>query len=209
MKDYREVYRKWAESPFVDDQTRAELASIASDDREIYERFYKAMGFGTGGMRGIIGAGTNRINRYVIRKATLGYAQYLKRHDEAAAARGVIIAHDNRHMSREFCMETAGVLAAQGIRAFIFDDLRTTPELSFAVRHQKAAGGVVITASHNPPEYNGYKLYDEHGCQLVPRYTDELCAIIDQIDDPLSIQSLTPEQAGDLITGLGKDVDEA
>ncbi|MBQ9098238.1 MAG: phospho-sugar mutase [Clostridia bacterium] len=209
MKDYREVYRKWAESPFVDDQTRAELASIASDDREIYERFYKAMGFGTGGMRGIIGAGTNRINRYVIRKATLGYAQYLKRHDEAAAARGVIIAHDNRHMSREFCMETAGVLAAQGIRAFIFDDLRTTPELSFAVRHQKAAGGVVITASHNPPEYNGYKLYDEHGCQLVPRYTDELCAIIDQIDDPLSIQSLTPEQAGELITVLGKEVDEA
>ena len=106
-------------------------------------------------------------------------------------------------------METAGVLAAQGIRAFIFDDLRTTPELSFAVRHQKAAGGVVITASHNPPEYNGYKLYDEHGCQLVPRYTDELCAIIDQIDDPLSIQSLTPEQAGELITVLGKEVDEA
>lgn len=209
MKEYLEAYREWVESPYADADTRAELAAIEGDDREIYERFYKAIEFGTGGMRGVIGAGTNRINRYVIRKATLGYAMYLKQTNCDAAEQGVVIAHDNRRMSREFCLETAGVLAAEGIRAYIFDDLRTTPELSFAVRHCKAAGGVVITASHNPPEYNGYKLYDRRGCQLVPRYTDVLISIINGIEDPLSIKSLSVEEAGDLIRVLGPEVDEA
>ena len=209
MKGYLESYREWLESPFVDDETRAELEAIRGDDNEIRARFLHPMGFGTAGLRGIIGAGRGRINRYVVRKATLGYAQYLKAKDSTAAQRGIIIAHDNRHMSREFCLETAGVLAAQGIRAYIFDSLRTTPELSFAVRYLGAAGGVVITASHNPPEYNGYKLYDENGCQLVPRYTDELSEIIRAIEDPLSIRSLSQEEAGDLIRVLGPEVDEA
>ena len=209
MKDYMETYREWLNSPFIDENTRAELAAIEGNEAEIHARFYRTMEFGTAGMRGIIGAGTNRINRYVIRKATLGYANYLKQTNRQAAEQGVVIAHDNRHMSREFCMETAGVLAAQGIRSFIFDGLRPTPELSFAVRHCNAAGGVVITASHNPPEYNGYKLYDKNGCQLVPRYTDALMPIINAIEDPLSIPCLTQEEAGDLITVLGTEVDEA
>ena len=209
MKDYMEIYREWKNSPFVDEETKNELAALEGNEAEIYERFYKAIEFGTGGMRGVIGAGTNRINRYVIRKATLGYAQYLKQTNRRAAEMGVVIAHDNRRMSREFCLETAGVLAAEGIRAYIFDDLRTTPELSFAVRHLGAAGGAVITASHNPPEYNGYKLYDQHGCQLVPCYTDVLISIINKIEDPLSIKSLRPQEAGDLIRVLGPDVDEA
>ena len=209
MKDYMEIYREWKNSPFVDEETKNELAALEGNEAEIYERFYKAIEFGTGGMRGVIGAGTNRINRYVIRKATLGYAQYLKQTNRRAAEMGVVIAHDNRRMSREFCLETAGVLAAEGIRAYIFDDLRTTPELSFAVRHFGAAGGAVITASHNPPEYNGYKLYDQHGCQLVPCYTDVLISIINKIEDPLSIKSFRPQEAGDLIRVLGPDVDEA
>ncbi|MBR6726714.1 MAG: phospho-sugar mutase, partial [Clostridia bacterium] len=209
MKDYLQTYQEWKNSPFVDADTRAELDGIEGNESEIYERFYKAIEFGTGGMRGVIGAGTNRINRYVIRKATLGYAQYLKQTNRKAAEMGVVIAHDNRRMSREFCLETAGVLAAEGIRAYIFDSLRTTPELSFAVRLLGAAGGAVITASHNPPEYNGYKLYDQHGCQLVPCYTDVLISIINKIEDPLSIKSLRPQEAGDLIRVLGPDVDEA
>jgi len=209
MKEYLETYREWKESPFVDEETKQELIALEGNEAEIYERFYKVIEFGTGGMRGVIGAGTNRINRYVIRKATLGYAQYLKQTNRRAAEMGVVIAHDNRRMSREFCLETAGVLAAEGIRAYIFDSLRTTPELSFAVRILGAAGGAVITASHNPPEYNGYKLYDQHGCQLVPCYTDVLISIINKIEDPLSIKSLSLEEAGDLITVLGPEVDEA
>ena len=209
MKDAMTVYREWMESPFVDEQTKAELAAIRGDEAEIRARFQHPMGFGTAGLRGVLGVGTARMNRYVVRKATLGYAEYLKLHYADAATRGVVVAHDNRHKSREFCLETAGVLAAQGIRTYIFDALRTTPQLSFAVRHCHAVGGVVITASHNPPEYNGYKLYDEHGCQLVPRYTDELAAIIGKIENELAIQALTPEQAGGLITVLGPEVDEA
>ena len=208
--EYREAYEKWLTSPAVDETTRAELKKMKENDAEIYDRFYTDIAFGTGGMRGLMGAGTNRINRYTVRRATLGFAQYLKKHGGSdVAGRGVVIAHDNRRMSREFCLETAGVLAAQGIRAFIFDGLRPTPELSFAVRHCHAAGGVVITASHNPAAYNGYKLYDERGCQLVPRYTDVLIGMINDIADPLSIRSLSPAEAGELITVLPREVDEA
>ncbi len=209
LKKHLATYEEWKNSPFIDEQTRAELAAIEGNEAEIRARFEYPMEFGTAGMRGIIGAGVGRMNRYVVRKATLGYAQYLKAQGIDAQTRGVVIAHDNRHMSREFCLETAGVLAAQGIRAYIFDTLRTTPELSFAVRHCHAAGGVVITASHNPPEYNGYKLYDERGCQLVPRYTDVLIDVINKIEDPLSIKSLSVEEAGDMISVLGAEVDEA
>ena len=209
MKDCNVIYRTWLESPALDEQSRAELAAIAKDEKEIEDRFYCDLSFGTAGMRGVLGAGANRMNRYTVRKATLGYARYLKKYaGEDAAARGVVIAHDNRRMSREFCMETAGVLATEGIKTYIFDALRPTPELSFAVRYCHAVGGVMITASHNPPEYNGYKLYDEHGCQLMPRYTDVLTGIINGID-PLSVPAPNPERTGALIQTLSSDVDEA
>ncbi|MBQ2758000.1 MAG: phospho-sugar mutase [Clostridia bacterium] len=202
-----ELYQKWLAN--ADADTRAELLAIADDENEIYDRFYRNLAFGTGGMRDLIGAGTNRLNCYTVRKATLGFARYLKKmFGEEAASRGVVIAHDNRRMSREFCMETAGVLAAQGIHAFIFDALRPTPELSFAVREQGAVGGVMITASHNPPEYNGYKVYDEHGCQLVPQLSDILIDIISEIEDPLGIRSLTLDEAGELISVLPHELDE-
>lgn len=202
------LYERWLSSPLVDEATKAELRSLAGQDAEIYDRFYCDLAFGTGGMRGVLGAGTNRINRYTVRKVTLGFARYLRRVcGEGAATKGVVIAHDNRRMSRELCMETAGVLAAEGIRVYVFDALRPTPELSFAVRHCKAAGGVMITASHNPPEYNGYKVYDAEGCQLVPHLTDILIAEIDKIDDPLGIVSLTAEAAGGLIETLPASVD--
>ena len=202
-----ELYLKWLEN--ADPETRAELAAIKEDENEIYDRFYRNLAFGTGGMRDLIGAGTNRINRYTVRKATLGFARYLKKmFGDAAITRGVVIAHDNRRMSREFCMEAAGVLAAEGVRAFIFDALRPTPELSFAVRYMGAVGGIMITASHNPPEYNGYKVYDENGCQLIPRLSDILIDIISEIDDPLTVKSLTPAEAGDLIAVLPREIDE-
>ncbi len=207
--DYREIYKHWLESAQIDEATRKELEAMADNDAEIKERFYKELEFGTGGLRGVIGAGINRINRYIVKKTTQGYAEYIKSMGTDACRRGVVIAHDNRRFSVEFSKETAGVLAANGIKAYVFDSLRPTPELSFAVRYLGAFGGVVITASHNPPEYNGYKLYDERGCQLVPSVNDLIVAEISKIDDPLTVKSLSLEEAGDLITVLGSDVDEA
>ncbi len=206
---HQQSFDLWRSSTAVDEETRAELNAIVGDDAEIYDRFYRDMAFGTGGMRGLLGAGTNRINRYTVRKATLGFARYLKQTNAEACDRGVVIAHDNRRCSRALCLETAGVLAAEGIKAFIFENLHATPQLSFAVRHCHAAGGVVITASHNPPEYNGYKVYDKHGCQLTPKDSDVLIRLINEIDDPLAVPSLSREEAGERITVLGPEVDEA
>ena len=206
--NYAEIYNRWLNSAQLDEATKAELKSIQGNEEEIKDRFFQDLEFGTGGLRGVIGAGTNRINRYTVRKATRGYAEYIKKAGVEACRRGVVIAHDNRRFSREFCLETAGVLAANGIRAYIFNSLRTTPELSFTVRHLGAFGGIVITASHNPPEYNGYKLYDEHGCQFVPRQTDAVLAEIQKITDPLSVQTLSLENAGDLISVLDSEIDE-
>ncbi len=203
-----EKYEKWCKSEFIDSDTRDELLSIKDDDKEIKERFFSDISFGTGGLRGVIGAGTNRINKYIVRKTTQGYAEYIKKCGRAAMDRGVVIAHDNRRFSVEFSKETAGVLAANGIKAYLFDSLRPTPELSFAVRALGAFGGVVITASHNPPEYNGYKLYDERGCQLVSEINDEVIAEIAKIDDPLSVKAMTEAEAGELIVTLGRDIDE-
>lgn len=200
--NYRDVYNNWLNNKNIDETTKKELVSIKENDEEIKDRFFKELEFGTGGLRGVIGVGTNCINRYTVRKATQGYAEYIKKVGIEACRGGVVIAHDNRRFSREFCIETAGVLVANGIRAYIFNSLRTTPELSFAVRHLGAFGGIVITASHNPPEYNGYKLYDEHGCQFVPRQTDAVLAEIQKITDPLSVQALSLEDAGELITAF-------
>ncbi|MBR2464634.1 MAG: phospho-sugar mutase [Clostridia bacterium] len=203
-----DLYNKWMEN--ADEKTKEELAQIAGDENEIYDRFYRNLAFGTAGMRDLIGAGTNRLNRYTVRKATLGFARYLKKmFGEDAATRGVVIAHDNRRMSREFCMESAGVLAEEGIKAYVFDALRPTPELSFAVRYKKAVGGIMITASHNPAEYNGYKVYDENGCQLMPHLCDTLIDIISEIDDPLSVKVKSLAEAGDLIVTLPPEIDEA
>ena len=203
---YLEKYQHWCNH--ADQETVSELLTIAGNDQEIKERFLHEMEFGTGGLRGVLGAGTNRMNKYVIRKTTQGYAEYIKKVAPEAMARGVVIAHDNRRYSVEFARETAGVLAANGIRAYLFDGLRPTPELSFAVREMKAYGGVMITASHNPPEYNGYKLYDERGCQLIPSENDKVVAEIEAIKDPLSIRSLTLEEGRDLIITLPEAMDE-
>ena len=206
--DYRSKYQAWLDNVSIDGETKAELLSIADNDEEIKERFFCDLAFGTGGLRGVIGAGSNRMNKYVVRKTTQGYAEYIKKCGAEAMSRGVVIAHDNRRFSVEFSEETAGVLAANGIKAYLFDSLRPTPELSFAVRELGAFGGVVITASHNPPEYNGYKLYDERGCQLVSEINDVVIAEIEKIDDPLSVKALTVAEAGDMIVRLGADIDE-
>ena len=206
--NYLDKYNSWCNSNGLDDADKQELLSISADDKEIQERFLYDLEFGTGGLRGVIGIGTNRINKYIVRKTTQGFAEYIKSFGEEACKRGVVIAHDNRRFSVSFCLETAGVLAANGIQAYIFDSLRPTPELSFAVRELSAFGGVVITASHNPPEYNGYKLYDERGCQLVGESNDRVIEEINKIADPLSVKALSKEEAGDLIKVLDSSMDE-
>ena len=207
---YLKKYEEWLHDGRLDAKDRAELEAIRDNDAEIRERFSQELEFGTGGLRGIIGVGTNRINRYIIRKTTQGFAQYIKATGgEEACRRGVVISHDNRRFSVEFARETAGVLAANGIRAFLFESLRPTPELSFSVREMNAYGGVMITASHNPPEYNGYKLYDERGCQLVPHVNDMVVAEIAKITDPLAVESLSLDEAGDWIEMIGASLDEA
>ena len=155
--DYKEVYEQWIANPYFDEATKEELKSIAEDENEIKERFYMDLEFGTAGLRGIIGAGTNRMNIYVVRRATQGLANYIAKVDKKS--QGVAIAYDSRHMSPEFAQEAALCLAANGIKAYIFETLRPTPELSFAVRHLGCVAGINVTASHNPPEYNGYKVY--------------------------------------------------
>ena len=206
--DYISRYKNWLNNSNIDTDTKNELLAIEGNDKEIKERFYNEIEFGTAGMRGVLGAGLNRMNIYMVRRATQGYADYIKSKGIDACQRGVVIAHDNRRMSVEFSHETAGVLAANGIKSYIFDSLRPTPELSFAVRELGAFGGVMITASHNPPEYNGYKLYDERGCQLVPSMIDELIKYVSAIEDPLSIKSLDLSEAKDFVTLLDNTIDE-
>ena len=174
--DYREQYNYWCEDAYFDADTKAELAKIADDDNEIKDRFYKELEFGTGGLRGVIGAGTNRMNIYTVRKATQGLANYIIKQN--AAEKGVAIAYDSRFMSPEFADVAALCLAANGIKAYVFSSLRPTPELSFAVRTLGCTAGIVVTASHNPPEYNGYKVYWEDGAQVTsPKDVD----IIDEV----------------------------
>lgn len=206
--NFKDVYKYWLESPYVDEETKRELYSIKDNEKEIEERFSAEIEFGTAGLRGILSAGTNRINKYIVRKVTKGYADYINSVGKEAAEAGIVIAHDNRRCSVEFSLETAGVLAANGIKAYIFDSLRPTPELSFAVRELKAFGGVMITASHNPPEYNGYKLYDERGCQLVPHINAKVIEFIDKVEDALAVKSLSPDQANGLIVTLDDSIDE-
>lgn len=206
--NYTEKYDYWKKSPDIDAEFKAELESIKDDDKEIEERFSRNIEFGTAGMRGLLGAGLNRINKYTVRRVTQGYAEYIRTKGKSACERGVVIACDNRRCSADLCKQTAGVLAANGVKAFLFDSLRPTPELSFAVREMGAFGGVMITASHNPPEYNGYKLYDERGCQLVPAMTDELVKFVDAVEDPLKVKALSLSEAGDLVQMIDPSMDE-
>lgn len=207
--DYINEYQKWISHPYFDKETKEELLKIKDDVKEIEDRFYKDLEFGTAGLRGIIAPGKNRINIYTVRRATFGLANYiLKNTSEEERNRGVVIAHDNRHMSREFCIETANTLAACGIKAYIFDSLRTTPELSFALRNLNAIAGVVITASHNPPEYNGYKVYWEDGAQVMPHIANAITDEINSIHDYSTIPTLDDSKK-DLVIVLDENADTA
>lgn len=191
---YRGKYNSWLENNYFDDKTKEELLNLQGNENEIEDRFYKDLEFGTAGLRGIIAAGTNRINIYTVRRATFGLANYiLKNTTKEEQSRGVAIAHDNRHMSREFCIEAANTLAACGIKSYIFDSLRTTPELSFAVRNLNCIAGIVITASHNPPEYNGYKVYWEDGAQVMPEIANAITDEINSIEDYSIIPTFSEE----------------
>lgn len=208
--DTKAIYNAWLNNPYFDDAFRSELKAIADKPEEIDERFYKDLEFGTAGMRGIIGAGRNRINRYVVRKATQGFANFLlQRREQVQSEQAVVIAYDSRRYSPEFAMETARVMAANGIKAYLFTAVRTTPELSFAVRHLKCLGGVMITASHNPPAYNGYKVYDETGCQLVPHLAAQLVEHVQRIEDFESVKLFSEEEAKafDLLEMIDEQVD--
>ena len=208
---YMENYKKWCEDTYFDEATRAELKAIEGNDKEIQERFYKDLEFGTGGLRGIIGAGTNRLNIYTVSKATQGFANYIIKQGEEAVKKGVAIAFDSRRMSPEFAEITALVLNGNGIKTYIYPSLRPTPMLSFAVRELNCTGGVVITASHNPPEYNGYKVYWADGGQ-VPYPRDE--AIIEEVNAVTNFHTIKTANKDEAVKAglfnvIGEEVDEA
>lgn len=200
-------YEIWKNHPNLDAKLREELETL--NEKQIEDAFYTNIEFGTAGMRGLLGVGCNRINVHTIRKANQGFANYINANGAEAAARGIAIGYDNRHMSYEFAMDSAKMLAKNGIRVFVFESLRPTPELSFAVRHFNCFGGIMITASHNPKEYNGYKLYDEKGCQLVPALASQVIAEVNAVEDPLALVAECSAEQEALITVIGKDVDEA
>lgn len=198
-------YNEWKNK--IDDEYLQKTLSTMTN-KDIDECFGKNLKFGTGGLRAKIGAGPNRLNLYTIRKNTEGYARWIDQQDSANKEKGIVIAYDNRFMSKEFAYETARVLANHQIKTYLFSSLRTTPELSFAVRYLKAFGGIVITASHNPPEYNGYKIYDETGCQCVLRYTDEIIKYIDTVENELDVECIAKQEEYKYINYIDKEVDE-
>ena len=207
--DYKEIYNQWLENPYFDEATKEELKAIKDDENEIKERFYMDLEFGTAGLRGIIGAGTNRMNIYVVRRATQGLANYIAKVDKKS--QGVAIAYDSRHMSPEFAQEAALCLAANGIKAYIFETLRPTPELSFAVRHLGCVAGINVTASHNPPEYNGYKVYWEDGAQITPPHDSGIMGEVKAISDWNTVKTMDREDAvkAGLFEVIGQAVDDA
>lgn len=204
--NYKEQYERWMQCASLEPSLKAELLSMDEVQKE--DAFYTNLEFGTAGMRGIIGAGTNRMNIYTIRKANVGFAKYINTLKDGAT-RGVAIGYDNRHMSYRFAVESANVLATYGIKSYIFESLRPTPELSFAVRYLGCAGGIMITASHNPKEYNGYKVYDDTGCQLIPEWGDQVVSYVNEVEDELNVEVFDSEKAYPFITWIGKEVDEA
>lgn len=201
----KETYDLWLNHPGIDLKLKEELLSMS--DKEIEDAFFEKIAFGTAGMRGIIGAGTAKINIHTLTKANFGFAKYILKYN--GAEQGIAIGYDNRHMSYEFAIESARALASFGIKTYVFESLRPTPELSYAVRKLNCFGGIMITASHNPKEYNGYKLYDKNGCQLVPHLAEEVVSYVNEIEDELALKyELTSEQEK-LISFIGKEVDEA
>lgn len=200
-----ENYNRWLNSPLVSENDKAILRSM--NQEEIDDAFYKDIEFGTAGMRGIIGPGTNRMNIFTIKKACIGYARFLLSKYTNARVRGVAISHDNRHMSREFAIECANIINDMGINTYLFDSLRPTPELSYAIRYKNCCGGIMITASHNPKEYNGFKVYDSYGCQLTPNKITPLLEIISKLPDELSVKVVGVTEKG-INQIFGPDVDD-
>ncbi len=211
MSNAMKQYKLWLESGAVDMDTKNELLTIAHDEDEINERFYQDLSFGTGGLRGIIGAGTNRMNIYTVRKATQGLAMLICEHGKEAMNRGVAIAYDSRLYSDTFAMEAAKVLAANGIKSYLFESLRPTPELSFTIRHLHCISGIIITASHNPAKYNGYKVYWEDGAQMPPQNADKVLHCMNAIDifQDVKVMSQADANTSGMITMIGKEVDDA
>ena len=205
---YREAYESWLSNPYFDEDTKEELRSIANDEKEIEDRFYMDLEFGTAGLRGVIGAGTNRMNVYTVRKATQGLANYIIK--VGAQAKGVAIAYDSRRMSPEFANEAALCLAANGIKAYIFESLRPTPELSYAVRYLGCTAGINVTASHNPPEYNGYKVYWEDGAQITPPHDGGIMAEVKAVTDYATTKTMSKEDAvaAGLYEVIGANIDD-
>ncbi len=206
MSLVEERYEKWVHHPNLDPRYKDVLANMSEEEKN--DAFYTTIEFGTAGMRGLLGPGTNRINIHTIRKATQGYANYIKKNGEEACKAGVAIGYDNRHMSRELAFDCADLLAKNNIASFVYDSLRPTPMLSFAVRYNHCFGGIMITASHNPKEYNGYKLYDNKGCQLVPALADAVINEVNAIEDELAIDANCTEEQKKLVTVMGDDVDQ-
>ena len=206
---YKEQYDFWLSDAYFDEATKEELKSISGDEKEIEDRFYKELEFGTGGLRGVIGAGTNRMNIYTVRKATQGLANYIIK--QGGKDRGVAIAYDSRRMSPEFADEAALCLAANGIKTYVFDALRPTPELSFALRQLNCISGIVITASHNPPEYNGYKAYWEDGAQVTAPKDKEIIAEVKAVTDYHDVRTMDKAEAMEagLYVVIGKEIDDA
>ena len=206
--NYLEEYQKWCESPEFDEETKKELLSIKEDKEEIEDRFYKELEFGTAGLRGIIGAGTNRMNQYTVGKATQGLANYII--EQGTQSKGVVISYDSRKMSKEFSLQTALILCANGIKAYLFENLRPVPELSFAVRELGCTAGVMITASHNPPQYNGYKVYWDDGAQIVSPRDKDIIGKVRAVENFSDIKQISEEEATEkgLLTIVGTELDD-
>ncbi|MEI5891161.1 phospho-sugar mutase [Bacillus cereus] len=209
--NWKQEFSRWLSYADLDAELKEQLENMKQDEKKIEDSFYKNLEFGTGGMRGELGAGTNRLNVYTVRKATQGLAKFIEKLGEEAKKRGVVVAYDSRHKSPEFAMEVAATLGAHGITTYVFESLRPTPVLSFAVRHLHTVSGIVLTASHNPPEYNGYKVYGEDGGQLPPKEADELISYVDAVEDELTVEVADVEQlkADGLLHIIGQEVDDA
>ncbi len=210
MVNYKDSYNRWLQSPAVDENTKAELLAIANNEKEIEERFYRDLEFGTAGMRGILGAGTNKMNIYMVRKASQGVATHISNLGEDAARAGILIGYDTRNFSREFAQESAKVFAANGIKAYLFDTVHSVPEVSFGIRTLGCAAGVMITASHNPKEYNGYKVYGPDGGQLPPDAAKAVISAIDSFDifDDIKITTIEDAKEKGLLEIVGPELNE-
>lgn len=209
--NWKQEFSRWLSYAELDAELKEQLENMKQDEKKVEDSFYKNLEFGTGGMRGELGAGTNRLNIYTVRKATKGLAMFIEKLGEEAKKRGVVVAYDSRHKSPEFAMEVAATLGAHGITTYVFESLRPTPVLSFAVRHLHTASGIVLTASHNPPEYNGYKVYGEDGGQLPPKEADELISYVNAVENELTVEVADVEQlkADGLLHIIGQEVDDA